>query len=221
MTCEDMAAALSPSLAQIFSSNSGVRCANVPTAPENLPTRISSAARLKRSISRCTSEYQFASLNPNVIGSACTPGACNVESLEAPYAMLSRETKDSKCRALFPASRRHRSRRPPADYFVRKNAVISWSIRHAPAGPGASQRELQRRCIKRRVLLQEEFAGTRLRLGMTLKKHPDGVRHGLVERRYGECRKPVAAAFNLVKTQLLATGALRLDSGHGCLLPAL
>ena len=135
--------------------------------------------------------------------------------------MLSRETKDSKCRALFPASRRHRSRRPPADYFVRKNAVISWSIRHAPAGPGASQRELQRRCIKRRVLLQEEFAGTRLRLGMTLKKHPDGVRHGLVERRYGECRKPVAATFNLVKTQLLATGALRLDSGHGCLLPAL
>ena len=49
------------------------RCANVPTAPENLPTRISSAACWKRSISRCTSEYQFASLKPNVIGSAWMP----------------------------------------------------------------------------------------------------------------------------------------------------
>ena len=47
ITCEEMSAAFNPSRAQIFSSSSGVRCANVPTAPENFPTRMSSAAALK------------------------------------------------------------------------------------------------------------------------------------------------------------------------------
>ena len=37
MTCEDTAAAFSPSRAQIFSSSSGVRWAKIPTAPENFP----------------------------------------------------------------------------------------------------------------------------------------------------------------------------------------
>jgi hypothetical protein len=45
----------------------------LPTAPENFPTRISSAAAVKRAMSRCVSEYQFASFNPNVIGSAWMP----------------------------------------------------------------------------------------------------------------------------------------------------
>ena len=43
MTCDETAAAFKPRRAQIFSSSSGVRWANVPTAPENLPTRMSSA----------------------------------------------------------------------------------------------------------------------------------------------------------------------------------
>src|SRR5713101_2110612 len=60
-------------MAQIFSSISGVRCAKMPTAPDNLPTRISSAAAAKRAMLRCVSEYQLASLNPKVMGSAWMP----------------------------------------------------------------------------------------------------------------------------------------------------
>ena len=59
-----------PRRAQISSSNSGVRWAKVPTAPENLPTRRSSVAALKRAMLRWVSEYQLAILKPKVMGSA-------------------------------------------------------------------------------------------------------------------------------------------------------
>jgi len=47
--------------------------AKVPTAPESLPTRRSSAAVSKRVRLRCISEYQRRSLRPKVVGSAWTP----------------------------------------------------------------------------------------------------------------------------------------------------
>ena len=45
----------------------------LPTAPESLPTRISSAARSKRFESRSTWAYQLANFSPKVMGSAWTP----------------------------------------------------------------------------------------------------------------------------------------------------
>ena len=61
------------SRAQMRSSTSGPMCAKVPTAPEVLPTRRSSAAARKRARLRPASSYQMASFSPKVIGSACTP----------------------------------------------------------------------------------------------------------------------------------------------------
>ena len=45
----------------------------MPTAPEILPTRMTSRARRMRSMLRSVSAYHIASFNPSVIGSACTP----------------------------------------------------------------------------------------------------------------------------------------------------
>ena len=70
ITCEATGAGFRPSRAQIFSSTSGPICANVPTAPEILPTRRSSAAASSRFRLRPASSYQIASFSPNVIGSA-------------------------------------------------------------------------------------------------------------------------------------------------------
>ena len=50
-----------------------MRWAKVPTAPENLPTRMSSAAAMKRAMLRWISAYQLASLKPKVMGSAWMP----------------------------------------------------------------------------------------------------------------------------------------------------
>ncbi len=47
--------------------------AKVPTAPDTLPTLMTSRARVMRSRARCISSYQRAILRPNVTGSACTP----------------------------------------------------------------------------------------------------------------------------------------------------
>jgi len=73
MTCVAIGAGVRPRRAQTPASISGGRCANVPTAPEILPTPTASRARVTRTMSRCTSAYQSASFRPNVIGSACTP----------------------------------------------------------------------------------------------------------------------------------------------------
>ncbi len=67
--------------------------------PENLPTRMSSVAASKRTMSRSTSEYQLANLNPKVMGSAWTPwGAANHRSVfEFPRPLL--RTSDSRRRS--------------------------------------------------------------------------------------------------------------------------
>ena len=73
ITCEATGAGFRSSCAQISSSASGPMWPNVPTAPEILPTRMSSAAAPSRSRLRPASSYQMASFSPKVIGSACTP----------------------------------------------------------------------------------------------------------------------------------------------------
>ena len=73
ITCEATSAGSRPSRAQTSASIAGGRCANVPTAPESLPTLTVARARRTRSMSRPISAYQSASFRPNVIGSACTP----------------------------------------------------------------------------------------------------------------------------------------------------
>ena len=73
MTCDETGAGSRPSRSQTRASIAGSRCANVPTAPEILPTDTMSRARSTRSRSRCSSAYHSASFTPNVIGSACTP----------------------------------------------------------------------------------------------------------------------------------------------------
>ena len=45
----------------------------MPTAPDSLPTAITSRARVRRATSRVSSAYHSASFRPKVIGSACTP----------------------------------------------------------------------------------------------------------------------------------------------------
>ncbi len=62
-----------PRRAQIFSSASGPMWPKVPTAPEILPTRRSSAAASRRTMSRRISSYHRASFRPKVIGSAWMP----------------------------------------------------------------------------------------------------------------------------------------------------
>ena len=63
----------SPRVAQTCSSTSGGTLAWVPTAPEILPTAISSRARSRRCTLRRISSTHSRSLKPKVIGSACTP----------------------------------------------------------------------------------------------------------------------------------------------------
>ena len=55
MICDEAGAAWRLSFAITASSISGDRCAKVPTAPDSLPTRIVSAASLKRASWRATS----------------------------------------------------------------------------------------------------------------------------------------------------------------------
>src|SRR5918993_1357339 len=74
MTCDATGAGCRPSRSHTCASMAGSRCANVPTAPDNLPTLTTARARSRRSRSRCSSAYHSASLSPKVIGSACTPG---------------------------------------------------------------------------------------------------------------------------------------------------
>ena len=63
----------SPRRAQTNTSISGATLAYVPTAPDIFPTAISPRARSSRVLPRASSAYQWATLSPNVIGSACTP----------------------------------------------------------------------------------------------------------------------------------------------------
>ena len=62
-----------PSRAHTASSTAGGRWANVPTAPEILPTAASSSARASRTPWRRISSANTSSFRPNVVGSACTP----------------------------------------------------------------------------------------------------------------------------------------------------
>ena len=74
MTCDETGAGCRPEPSRRRrASIDGSRCANVPTAPEILPTATASRARSTRSRSRWSSAYQSASFRPSVIGSACTP----------------------------------------------------------------------------------------------------------------------------------------------------
>ena len=73
ITCEATGAGLRSRRSQISSSVSGPMWAKVPTAPEILPTRRSSAAARRRARLRPASSYQMASFRPKVMGSAWTP----------------------------------------------------------------------------------------------------------------------------------------------------
>ena len=72
-TCVAAGSKPMPSRAQTASSTAGGRCANVPTAPEILPTAASSSARASRTPWRRISSANTSSLSPKVVGSACTP----------------------------------------------------------------------------------------------------------------------------------------------------
>ena len=73
MTWDDTGAGSRPSRAHTAASMDGSRCANVPTAPDSLPTLIPARARCTRSMFRWFSAYQRASFRPSEIGSAWTP----------------------------------------------------------------------------------------------------------------------------------------------------
>jgi len=63
----DTGAGVRPSRAQTNSSTAGLRCSNVPTAPEICPTLILSTAERSRSMFRRVSSSQSASFKPNVV----------------------------------------------------------------------------------------------------------------------------------------------------------
>ena len=67
------APAVRPSRSHTYCSTDGSTFEYVPTAPESLPTAITSRARRSRSMSRRTCSAQSASLTPNVVGSAWMP----------------------------------------------------------------------------------------------------------------------------------------------------
>ena len=71
--CVELGAGSNPSRSHATRSTSGSAAEYVPTAPENLPTRIPSRARSTRDRSRSSAKAQPASLSPNVVGSAWTP----------------------------------------------------------------------------------------------------------------------------------------------------
>ena len=65
--------AVRPRRSQTYCSTNGSTFEYVPTAPESLPTEITSRARRSRSTSRRTCSAQSASFTPNVVGSAWMP----------------------------------------------------------------------------------------------------------------------------------------------------
>jgi len=69
ITCVATGAALSPSLSHMRSSCSGFKWPNVPTAPESLPTRMSSAAASKRIRFRSISRKPVQQLESEGVGS--------------------------------------------------------------------------------------------------------------------------------------------------------
>ena len=73
MICVEWGAGSRPSRSHASRSSSGPVAAYVPTAPDSLPTRISSSADSSRSRSRSSSNAQPASFSPKVVGSAWTP----------------------------------------------------------------------------------------------------------------------------------------------------
>ena len=73
MTWLETGSGVSPAALHTYSSTSGGTCANVPTAPETMPQRTSSAACSSRARFRRISSCHRASLRPKVMGSACTP----------------------------------------------------------------------------------------------------------------------------------------------------
>ena len=70
ITCVESVAGFNPSFSQTARSIAGSRCACVPTAPLNFPTRILSVVCASRSSARPNSSNINASFSPKVIGSA-------------------------------------------------------------------------------------------------------------------------------------------------------
>ena len=94
ITWVDAGAGVSPSFPQTCSSTKGSMLAKVPTAPEILPTEMTSRARFRRTMSRRTSSAHSAIFHPNVTGSAWMP--CVRPIITVPRCSIARRLRTSK-----------------------------------------------------------------------------------------------------------------------------
>ena len=190
ITCDATGAGSSPSRWQTSASIDGGRCANVPTAPDSLPTETVTRARRTRSTSRDTSAYHSASFRPKVIGSACTPCVRPIIGVSRCSNARSRIASASPSRSAqdHVAGLAHLQRLRRVDDVRRGHAEVHPPGRRADL---LGDRGRERDDVVLRDLLDFLDAGDVERAELAdvargLRGHDAGSRHGLGCRRFHE-----------------------------------